>query len=365
MSANVTSTNPVVQAITGGSVPPLAVAMLFCASLLFPGIVQPASAQDSSTTAAALTDKARGIELYRKNNLDGAIKALTAAVKEDRTDAEAWHILGLAYYNSGDGKNARKAFEAEALLRPDSSGAHTGVGYSLLLEHKFTEAALAAERALALNAQNPDAHYIIGVKYFREGAQTRALEEARQAIALNPNLAPAYLLKIQTLLGTSEWALVYLPNESEEQSLARFKEAQESLAAYLKLYPSTPNRDLLHEMLENLNSILKPASNAAPKSAAERTVFTPQEVTRKARILKRVEPQYTMAASGAGVSGVVVIRAIIAPDGRLRNIRVIRGLPNGLTEEAIKAARETTFQPAIKDGRLVSQHIQIEYNFMH
>jgi hypothetical protein len=41
----------------------------------------------------------------------------------------------------------------------------------------------------------------------------------------------------------------------------------------------------------------------------------------------------------------------------------VSGLPYGLTEKAIAAARQIRFQPAMKDGRAVSQFIQIEYNF--
>ncbi|MDX6695309.1 MAG: hypothetical protein QOF02_3861, partial [Blastocatellia bacterium] len=35
----------------------------------------------------------------------------------------------------------------------------------------------------------------------------------------------------------------------------------------------------------------------------------------------------------------------------------------GLTEKAIAAARQIRFSPAMKDGRAVSQFVQIEYNF--
>ncbi|MBD0373542.1 MAG: energy transducer TonB, partial [Pyrinomonadaceae bacterium] len=44
-------------------------------------------------------------------------------------------------------------------------------------------------------------------------------------------------------------------------------------------------------------------------------------------------------------------------------IRAVKGLPDGLTEKAIAAARQIKFVPAQKDGRNVSQYIQIEYNF--
>jgi hypothetical protein len=42
---------------------------------------------------------------------------------------------------------------------------------------------------------------------------------------------------------------------------------------------------------------------------------------------------------------------------------MVRGLPYGLTEKTMEAARHIKFAPAMKDGRPVSLYIQIEYNF--
>jgi len=92
-------------------------------------------------------------------------------------------------------------------------------------------------------------------------------------------------------------------------------------------------------------------------------VFSPRDVDRKARILTRPEPQYTQLAKENQVTGTVTLRAILAASGKVTNIRAISGLPYGLTEQAIAAARKIEFEPAMKDGRPVSQYIQIEYNF--
>ncbi|HEX8843555.1 MAG TPA: energy transducer TonB [Pyrinomonadaceae bacterium] len=92
-------------------------------------------------------------------------------------------------------------------------------------------------------------------------------------------------------------------------------------------------------------------------------IFNPKEVTQKARILSRPEPQYTEDARKNQVSGTVVLRAVFSSSGQVTNIRTVSGLPYGLTERAIAAARQIRFSPAMKDGRAVSQYIQIEYNF--
>jgi TonB family protein len=91
--------------------------------------------------------------------------------------------------------------------------------------------------------------------------------------------------------------------------------------------------------------------------------FTPRDVEQKARILSRAEPQYTEEARENMVSGTVVLRAVFSASGEVTDIRVMSGLPYGLTEKSIEAARQIKFTPAMKDGRAVSQYIQIEYNF--
>jgi TonB family protein len=91
--------------------------------------------------------------------------------------------------------------------------------------------------------------------------------------------------------------------------------------------------------------------------------FSPKEVNVKARILSRPEPQYTEEARKNQVSGTVVLRAVFSSSGQVTSIRAVSSLPYGLTERAIAAARQIRFTPAMKDGRAVSQYIQIEYNF--
>lgn len=91
--------------------------------------------------------------------------------------------------------------------------------------------------------------------------------------------------------------------------------------------------------------------------------FSPRDVDQKARVLSRPQPQYTEEARENLVQGTVVLRAVFFEDGSVRYIRAVSGLPDGLTERAIEAAREIKFSPALKNGRAVSQYIQIEYNF--
>jgi TonB family protein len=92
-------------------------------------------------------------------------------------------------------------------------------------------------------------------------------------------------------------------------------------------------------------------------------IFSGKEVNSKARVLSKPEPQYTEEARKNQITGTVVLRAVFTSGGQVTSIRAVSGLPYGLTERAIAAARQIRFTPATKDGRPVSMYIQLEYNF--
>ncbi|MFN7826554.1 MAG: energy transducer TonB, partial [Acidobacteriota bacterium] len=43
-----------------------------------------------------------------------------------------------------------------------------------------------------------------------------------------------------------------------------------------------------------------------------------------------------------------VLNVVFTADGRITNIRVVRGLPDGLTEKALEAAQRIRFNPAVR-----------------
>jgi TonB family protein len=92
-------------------------------------------------------------------------------------------------------------------------------------------------------------------------------------------------------------------------------------------------------------------------------IFSGKEVNSKARVLEKPEPTYTEAARKNQITGTVVLRAVFSAGGAVTNIHAVSGLPDGLTERAIAAAKNIRFVPATKDGRPVSMWMQLEYNF--
>lgn len=94
-------------------------------------------------------------------------------------------------------------------------------------------------------------------------------------------------------------------------------------------------------------------------------VLTGKEVAVRADIKSKPNPGYPREARGYGVQGEVKLRIILGSDGRVRDeMEVLEGLPHGITEEAIKAARRIVFEPARReDGRPVSQYVTVIYHF--
>ena len=93
------------------------------------------------------------------------------------------------------------------------------------------------------------------------------------------------------------------------------------------------------------------------------TAFETKEVDVKAEINERPQPRYTREARRVGVQGIVALKILLLPDGKIDRVRVVRRLPYGLTENAILAACEIKFKPAMKAGQPVAQWVTVQYGF--
>src|SRR5580704_36056 len=70
-----------------------------------------------------------------------------------------------------------------------------------------------------------------------------------------------------------------------------------------------------------------------------------------AEILSKPTPIYTQEARSLRIEGEVLLEAVLEASGSLRVVRVVRGLGHGLDDNAVKAAEQIHFKPAMKDGQ--------------
>jgi len=89
------------------------------------------------------------------------------------------------------------------------------------------------------------------------------------------------------------------------------------------------------------------------------------EVSSLPKVKNQWQPHYTIKAKAKEVSGTVILSIVFRSDGRIGDIKVVKPMPEGLTEEAITAAKRITFEPAKKDGLPVSIRTNIEYQFVY
>jgi TonB family protein len=75
------------------------------------------------------------------------------------------------------------------------------------------------------------------------------------------------------------------------------------------------------------------------------------------------EPDFTEEARKAKYQGTVVLSAVIGPDGRPRNIRVVRSLGMGLDEKAVERVKTWLFEPGKKNGTPVAVAMNFEVDF--
>lgn len=89
----------------------------------------------------------------------------------------------------------------------------------------------------------------------------------------------------------------------------------------------------------------------------------PAGVTSPLRIISTPKATYTEAARKNNVQGSVLVRVTLLASGQVGNVTVVRGLPDGLNEKAIAAARMIRFEPKKVNGVPVPVTKTLEFTF--
>lgn len=88
---------------------------------------------------------------------------------------------------------------------------------------------------------------------------------------------------------------------------------------------------------------------ADPSQHAKTAEVAPK--TLPAQILSKPTPAYTDEARQMKVEGEVLLEVVLEASGKVRVLRVVRGLGHGLDESAVRAAQQISFRPALRDGQ--------------
>ncbi len=75
------------------------------------------------------------------------------------------------------------------------------------------------------------------------------------------------------------------------------------------------------------------------------------------------DPHYPEEARHARIQGVVILQTVIDTIGNVTDVRVLKGLPSGLTESAVQAVSSWRFEPATLEGKPVAVYYLVTISF--
>lgn len=114
------------------------------------------------------------------------------------------------------------------------------------------------------------------------------------------------------------------------------------------------------EIGEGAEAIFGDEMSGEPKNAENNSTETK---TSGIIIVSKPAPRYTDAARQANVQGTISLRVTFLANGGIGSVSAVNGLPYGLTEQAIIAAKKIAFLPARKNGKNYSVTKVVQYTF--
>jgi TonB family protein len=83
----------------------------------------------------------------------------------------------------------------------------------------------------------------------------------------------------------------------------------------------------------------------------------------KPEAIYKVKPAYTEGARRIRLAGVVIVQAVIDEQGRVVDVRLVKGLPMGLDRSAMDAVKQWRFTAATRHGRPVKAYFNLTVRF--
>jgi protein TonB len=109
------------------------------------------------------------------------------------------------------------------------------------------------------------------------------------------------------------------------------------------------------------NVQIQPDITIAPEDEPAMDAFVPVE--KEPQVVKRVIPRYPEMAIRAGLEGTVWVKILVDKDGRARKAVVIKSTAEMFNDDAVKAALEFVFTPAVMNNGPVKVWVSIPFRF--
>lgn len=134
----------------------------------------------------------KGLVSYQRKNYAEALNYLQSSIKIAPT-LEAYHFLGLCYYNRGELESALSQFRKILDNVPDSRQARLMTGTILLAQKRVDDAITEIQKVLQKDDRDALAHNLLGNAYMAKGMFEEGMREFTKATKIDPKIVDAYL----------------------------------------------------------------------------------------------------------------------------------------------------------------------------
>lgn len=158
------------------------------------------------------------------------------------------------------------------------------------------------------------------------------------------------------------------PAQTEADLKAQITQRPDQPSGYLALAMMYLEQGRLKEaeqMITNALALTRRLTATQPAPAGQATPSAPIRIggsIGEPTKIKDVRPVYPEEARDAGISGLVILEAVIDREGRVRETRVVRSVP-GLDEAAEQAVGQWEYTPTLLGGQAVEVIMTVTVNF--
>lgn len=190
----------------------------------------------------------------------------------------------------------------------------------------------------------------------------------RQDVIFQVSLSISLIITIIAFLTIKQFSIKpYLPKESKETILEQVPEEIIKVEE-----PPPPPKPILpvevsveegqEEEIEIAPTTTFTETRELPV-LPEMRVYEQYEVEEPPVLIKKVDPVYPEIARQLKIEGMVYVRIIVGPDGKVKHAEIVKSVHEILNEPVLEAVRQWIFKPGKQMGQPVSVRIIQPYRF--
>jgi len=259
---------------------------------------------------------------------------------------DSYFVAAKQFEAAGDLKGAEKAYLDATKAYPKEPKAFLNLAGFYNRQGQFEKTIAALTSRMAIEPNNPEAPYTLATYYWDKAYRDASLSPAAKEDFIEKGLAQAdAALRMKA---------DYLEALTYKNLLLRLKATAETDPAEQKALIA--EADALRDKALKIKQA-REAWSAVPAIAVRvgGNIGPPKKI-------KDVKPVYPELASSARVQGVVIIEAVIGPDGKVQDARVLRSIPQ-LDQAALDAVKQWEFTPTMLNGVYVPVVMTTTVNF--